>query len=158
MKRIRLESFATREELLEVIRNSELVNGTAKFDENKGRPVIRVKDNGKRVKMKCEMVGGATKDNAFLEGTYFVGTLKESGGVTRLCGVVLTAPIYHTALVLLLAFYVFRCISLGAFNPVPLILFVFSIFMFRSEFEKQGIIERYLKRAFKKTEQRQKTI
>ena len=150
MKRIKLETYTTRDAILDVIRDSDFVNGMTKFDENKGRPVIHVKDNGKRVKMKCEMVGGPTKDNGFLEGTYFIGSVKETDGVTRLSGVILTAPIYHTFLALLLAFYVFRCISMGAFNPVPLILFIFSLFMFKSEFEKQGTIERYLKRAFRK--------
>ena len=98
------------------------------------------------------MIGGPTKDNGFLEGTYFVGKLTESDGKTRLRGIILTAPIYHTFLALLLAFYVYRCISLTAFNPVPLILLIFSLMMFKKEFEKQGTIERYLKRAVRKAE------
>ena len=153
MKRIKLESSASRDELLDIINNSELVNDRVKFDENKGRPLIHVKEKGERIKIKCEMVGGPTKDNGFLEGTYFVGKITENDGKTRLRGVILTAPIYHTLLALLLAFYVYRCISLGGFNPVPLILFVFSLFMFRAEFEKQGTIQRYLGRAFRRAEQ-----
>ena len=150
MKFIKLDSYTPRDELMNVIRDSELVNDRVKFDENKGKPIVHVKDNGKRLKIKCEMVGGPTKDNGFLEGTYFLGSMKEQGGVTRLRGVILTAPIYHLLLALLMAFYVYRCISLGAFNPVPIILLVFSIFMFRAEFEKQGTIQRYLYRAFKR--------
>ncbi|MBQ7344255.1 MAG: hypothetical protein IJW53_05810 [Clostridia bacterium] len=153
MKRIKLESSASRDELLDIIKNSELVNDRVKFDENKGKPLIHVREKGERIKIKCEMVGGPTKDNGFLEGTYFVGKLTEKDGKTRLSGIILTAPIYHTLLALLLVFYVYRCISLGAFNPVPLILLVFSIFMFRGEFEKQGTIERYLNRAFRRAEQ-----
>lgn len=152
MKIVKLDSHASRDNLMGIIRNSELVNDRVKFDENKGKPIVHVKDNGKRVKIKCEMIGGPTKDNGFLEGTYFLGTLKEQGGVTRLRGVILTAPIYHTLLALLMAFYVYRCISLGAFNPVPIILLVFSIFMFRAEFEKQGTIQRYLARAFRRAD------
>ena len=152
MKFVKLESATSRDELLNVIRNSELVNDRVKFDENKGKPTVHVKDNGKRVKIKCEMVGRPTKDNGFLEGTYFVGTLRESEGRTRLRGVILTAPIYHTLLLLLALFYAYRCISLGAFNPVPLILLIFSIAMFKGEFEKQGTIERYLHRAFRRAE------
>ena len=152
MKFVKLESATPRDELLNVIRNSELVNDRVKFDENKGKPIVHVKDNGKRVKIKCEMVGRPTKDNGFLEGTYFIGTLKESEGRTRLRGVILTAPIYHTLLLLLALFYAYRCISLGAFNPVPLILLIFSIAMFKGEFEKQGTIERYLHRAFRRAE------
>lgn len=152
MKIIKLDARVSRDELLETINNSEFVNDKVKFDDNKGKPKIHVKDNGKRVKLRCEMVGGPTKDNGFLEGTYLIGTLKESNGVTSLRGIILTAPIYHTLLALLMAFYVFRCISLGAFNPVPIILLVFSIFMFKGEFEKQGTIERYLHRAIKRAE------
>ena len=69
MKRIRLESELSRDHLLSVIENSEFVNDKVKFDENKGRPRMIVKTNGDRVRIKCEMIGGPTKDNGFLEGT-----------------------------------------------------------------------------------------
>ena len=152
MKFIKIDSASSREELLKVIENADIVNDRVKFDENKGKPIVHVKDNGKLLRIKCEMVGGPTKDNGFLEGTYFLGTLKEQNGTTHLRGIILTAPIYHTFLALIMAFYVYRCISLNAFNPVPLILLAFSLFMFKGEFEKQGTIERYLKRAFKRAE------
>ena len=152
MKFIKLESAASRDELLSVIQNADIVNDRVKFDETKGKPIVHVKDSGKLLRIKCEMIGGPTKDNGFLEGTYFLGTLKEKNGTTRLRGVILTAPIYHTFLALLMAFYIYRCISLNAFNPVPLILLIFSLFMFKNEFEKQGTIERYLKRAFKRAD------
>ena len=150
MKVVKLESFASRDELLGIIKNSELVNDRVKFDENKGKPLVHVKEKGEWLKIKCEMIGGPTKDNGFLEGTYFVGKLTERDGKTRLRGIILTAPIYHTLLALLLAFYVYRCISLVAFNPVPIILLIFSLMMFKKEFDKQGTIERYLNRAFKR--------
>ena len=153
MKRIRLESALSRDHLLSVIENSELVNDKVKFDENKGRPRMIVKTNGDRIRIKCEMIGGPTKDNGFLEGTYFVGKVTENDGKTTLKGVVLTAPIYHTILALILMIYVYRCITLVAFNPVPIILLIFSLMLFRSEFEKQGTIERYLARAFRKAEE-----
>ena len=152
MKLINLESTVSRTELLDMISNSELVNEKVKFDENKGRPLIHLKTKGDRLRIKCEMVGGPTKDNGFLEGTYFVGKLTEKDGTSRLRGVILTAPIYHTFIVLLMALFVMRCIQLGGFNPVPIILLIFSLMMFRGEFEKQGTIERYLKRAIRKAE------
>ena len=152
MKIIKLDSASSRDELLSVIQNADIVNDRVKFDENKGKPIIHLRDNGKMLKIRCEMIGGPTKDNGFLEGTYFLGTLKEQDGTTRLRGIILTAPIYHTFLALIMAFYVYRCISLNAFNPVPIILLAFSLIMFRSEFDKQGTIERYLKRAFKRAE------
>ena len=157
MKIIKLDARVSRDELLETINNSEFVNDKVKFDDNKGKPKIHVKDNGKRVKLRCEMVGGPTKDNGFLEGTYFVGTFKESAAGTHVRGIILTAPIYHTMLLLLAIFYAYRCITLGAFNPVPLILLIFSIAMFKGEFEKQGTIERYLHRAIKRVEIKKNT-
>lgn len=149
MKIIKLESNASQSEILDMIKDSERVNDKVKFDENKGKPLIHVKQKGDRIKIKCEMIGGPTRDNGFLEGTSFIGKLTEKNGVTHLRGVIVTAPIYHTILALILALYVYRCISLGGFNPVPLILFIFSIFLLKSEFEKQGTIERYLKRALR---------
>ena len=152
MKLIKLDSASPRAELLDIIRNSELVNERVRFNENKGKPTVHIKDNGKMLRIKCEMVGGPTKDNGFLEGTYFVGSLKEKNGTSQLRGIILTAPIYHLFLALLFAFYIYRSAVDGVFNPVPIILLFFSILMFKGEFEKQGTIERYLKRAFKRSE------
>lgn len=152
MKFIKLDTRLSRTELIETVNNTEFVNDKVKFDDKKGKPKIHVKDNGKRVKLKCEMIGGPTKDNGFLEGTYFVGSFKESPNGTRIRGIILTAPIYHTMLLLLAIFYAYRCITLGAFNPVPLLLLIFSIAMFKGEFDKQGTIERYLHRAIKRAE------
>ena len=153
MKLIDIKTAVSRDELLGVIANSEVVNDKVKFDENKGKPRVHLKTRGDRVKIKCEMIGGPTKDNGFLEGTYFVGKLTERNGESRIRGVILTAPIYHTFIVLLMALYVLRCIQLTAFNPVPIILLIFSFMMFRKEFEKQGTIERYLHRAVRRAEQ-----
>ena len=152
MKIIRLDCAASRDELLGVIANSELVNDRVKFDEEKGRPRIHIKEKGNRLRLKCEMVGAPTKDNGFLEGTYFIGRLIESGGTSHLRGVILTAPIYHTFIALIMAIFVLRCIQLVAFNPVPIILLIFSFMMLRKEFEKQGTIERYLLRACRRAE------
>lgn len=152
MKIINLDCPVSRDELISVIANSELVNDRVKFDEEKGRPRIHVKEKGNRLKLKCEMIGGPTKDNGFLEGTYFLGKLTEKNGASHLRGVILTAPIYHTFIALIMALFVLRCIQLVAFNPVPIILLVFSFMMFRKEFEKQGTIERYLIRACKRAQ------
>ena len=153
MKFVRLDCSASRDELLGVIANSELVNDKVRFDEEKGRPRIHVKEKkGERLKIKCEMIGGPVKDNGFLEGTYFIGKLTEKNGASHLRGIILTAPIYHTFIALIMAICVLRCIQLVAFNPVPIILLIFSLMMFRKEFEKQGTIERYLIRAVKRAE------
>lgn len=150
MKRIKLSTHLPKERILEIIKDSEFVNDRVKFDENKGKPILHVKEKHTRIRMRCEMIGGPTKDNGFLEGTYFSGKLTEKNGETILSGIVVTAPIYHAVLALLMVFFAYRCFSLGGFNPVPVFLLIFSFMMFKAEFEKQGTIERYLVRAFRR--------
>ena len=152
MKLINLKSSTKREELVELIRNHELVNERVKFDDKKGKPIIFVKEKGNTIRVKCQMTEGSVKDNGFLEGTFFIGRVSERSGTTSLKGVIVTAPIYHTILTIIMAIFVYRCISLGGFNPVPVIMLLFSIFMFKNEFEKQGVIERYLHRAVRKAD------
>ena len=66
MKIINLDCPVSRDELISVIANSELVNDRVKFDEEKGRPRIHVKEKGNRLKLKCEMIGGPTTSKASL--------------------------------------------------------------------------------------------
>ena len=122
-----------------------------KIDTSKGFPKIHITENGEKIKIKCEYTGRARKDNGFLEGTYFFGRFYEKNGVTFMKGIILTAPIYHTVLLLLFAFFIYRCIALRGFSIVPICLVLFSVFMFFEEFKKQGIIKKYIFRAFKNT-------
>ena len=122
-----------------------------KIDTSKGFPKIHIKENGEKIKIKCEYTGRARKDNGFLEGTYFFGRFYEKNGVTFMKGIILTAPIYHTVLLLLFAFFIYRCIALRGFSIIPICLVLFSVFMFFEEFKKQGIIKKYIFRAFKNT-------
>lgn len=150
MKFINLKSNVSREDLLATIKNHELVNERVKFDDKKGKPSFFVKEKGNVIKVKCQYTDGAVKDNGFLEGTYFIGKLTDKCGVSCLKGIVVTAPIYHGILAIIMALFVYQCISLRGFNPVPVIMLIFSIFMFRGEFDKQGTIQRYLHRAVRK--------
>ena len=77
MKLIDLSAECERARMLDIIRDSAFVNDRVQFDEKKGRPNIKVKEKGERITIKCEMVGGATRDNGFLIGTYFSGKLVE---------------------------------------------------------------------------------
>jgi len=142
---------ADREELLAVIRDGNLVVSEEKFDNRRGKPKMHIKEKGERIKIKCELTERPTKDNGFLEGTYFIGKLKEKNGATRLSGIILTAPIYHFILLCFFALFIYQCIRVGGFSPIPVILLVFDIFMFHDEFRKQGLIKRYIFRAFKIT-------
>jgi len=157
MRFLNLATDISRDELLSVIANYELVNENVLFDDKRGKPTIRVKEKkGNRVVVTCEMVGGASRDNGFLVGTYFAGSIKEKAGKTCLRGVITTAPIYHTGLLTLTVFFVYQCIKLGGFNPVPVILLVFNYFLFRAEYKKQGLISRYLARAVRRAESKKR--
>ncbi len=153
MKRVKIQSTLPREQLLEMMKNSELVNRDVQFNSNKGKPQMKIKEKGDRLRITCSYVGGVSRDNGFLVGTYFTGRLTEKNGVTTLKGWLLTAPLYHLVLFAIMAIFIVQCIRLGGFNPVPIILFAFSIFMFKDEYRKQGIIYRYLLRAHRKAEQ-----
>lgn len=156
MKHIKISSPLSKEDLLEVLRNQDEVNKNVTFDQSKGKPVILVNEKGGCVNMTCKMVGGPSKDNGFIVGTFFKGRFKEKNGSTTLSGYIMTAPLYHIAMLILTALFIYRCISLGGFSPVPVILIVFSYFLFKNEYKKQGIIERYIKRAFRKAVENKK--
>lgn len=147
MRLVKLTTAKSREELMKMLMSQELVNARVRFDERYGKPVMKIKEKGDRIRVTCEMVGGPSKDNGFLIGTSFWGRVKETGDGVTLRGVITTSPIYHAVLLILTVFYVLRCIQLGGFNPVPLVLLVFSYFLFRREYKKQGMIQRYLARA-----------
>ena len=119
---------------------------TPKKYQNLNRKYVPEKGKG-RIKITCEMIGGPTKDNGFLVGTYFSGRLVEKDGRTKLKGVITTAPIYHLFLIALVAVFIIQCFKLRGFSVVPPIIVIFDIFMFKNEFKKQGYIKRYLYRA-----------
>ena len=147
MKFVNIETSRSKEELIALIRDNEKVNPNMRADERRGKPVMKINEKGNRIKIKCEMIGGASKDNGFLVGTYFSGKISEKNGKSRLNGVILTAPIYHLCLIALLCFFVYQCVSLKAFSPMPLFLVLFDLILFKEEFKKQTLILSYLKRA-----------
>lgn len=153
MKFINLTSGLSQSEVLDAVKDNEFVNSGVKFEGYEPHMYVRQsKKNPNKIRITCEMKNTATKDNGFLVGTYFSGKFKEKDGVTYLKGYIATAPIYHLVLLAFIAFFIYRCISIGGFNPVPVILVVFDIFMFWREFKKQGLIERYLARAVRRLE------
>ena len=151
MKFIKERINASREDFLEMLCDNEATNKNVKFESKRGTPVMHVKQSSDKIKIKCEYVGGATKDNAFLEGTSFSGKLVEKNGELFLSGILWTAPIFHTVLFLAFAVYIALCIMGGSFTPMPLIVILFDVFMYKDEFAKQGLIERYIQRANKRS-------
>ena len=156
MKRIKLESRSPREDVLETIKNFNYVNEGVLFDERRGKPAIKVKEKGDKLRISCEMVGGPSKDNGFLIGTYFSGKLVEKNGVTTLRGIIVTDPIYHGFMLGLIGFFLYRCITLVGFNIVPVCVAAFGFLLMKDEYKKQGTIARYLSRAFRKAEYKNK--
>ena len=152
MKFVNEKTSVPKQKLLSLLENSDLVNQGVKFDEKRGKPRMLVKTKGNRISITCRYVGGVSKDNGFLVGTVFIGSIKESADYTRIRGVITTSPIYHLLLVALTAYFIYRCIALGAINPIPIILVIFSFIMFRDEFKKQGVISRFISRAIRRGE------
>ena len=140
---------ALREDVRAALLDERLVVDKEKFWEEGIAPKFHIKDKENNLKITCEMTGGATKDNGFLVGTYFKGKLTENDGVAKLSGIITTAPIYHLVLIVLLAFFVYKCIAEGGFSVLPVFLVAFDVLMFWREFKKQALIKRYIFRAFK---------
>ncbi len=152
MKFVNCKTAVASDDLFALLSNSDRVNDGVKFDEKRGKPFMNVKRKGTRIYITCRMMGGASKDNGFIVGTFFVGRMTEKNGVTRISGITLTSPLYHLLLLALTVFFIYRCIVLGGFNPVPVILLIFGLLLCKDEYKKQGIIARYIARAVRKSE------
>lgn len=147
MRFVSINLNVDKEGALSLLKNYGAINAGVTFTEKSGRPTFQVKEKRGWMSVGCRMVGGPTRDNGFLIGTVFLGRIKEKDGSTRARGIITTAPIYHIILVALFVAYVIQCVRLGGFNPVPPILLIFSLFLFKNEFKKQRIIAGYLSRA-----------
>lgn len=147
MKFINIDFQASKNDVMSMIMNNERVNGNAHFDSQKGKPIMKFKEKNGRLKITCEIVGGPSKDNGFIVGTYFTGKIKEKNGATSIKGVITTAPIYHLIMLALFAVFILQCIRIKGFSVVPILLVIFSVFIFKDEYKKQEYIRRYLYRA-----------
>lgn len=152
MRFVRLKTTVPACEMKEILSDPERVNENVRFDEKKGIPKMKPTFRDDRLRVKCEMMNRPTKDNGFLVGTYFTGKLSERDGVTTLTGIIVTEPVFHLLFLALFAYFVILCFSVGGFSVVPICLCVFVVVMFWKEYQKQGIIERYLARAFRRAE------
>ena len=157
MKLINFSSSKTPEELINAISDNSFVSDGVKFNDKGTRPHMHVKtkENGS-LRIKCEILGGPTKDNGFLEGTYFSGKITATEEGSNIKGIILTAPIFHFLLIFLTVFIIIQCIYLKAINIIPVFAVAFDIIMFKNEFKKQGYIERYIGRAIARLEKKNK--
>lgn len=142
---------ATKDQVMETLRDTNTVAEAEQYDTSRGIPKIHFKEKRKRIKISCEYLGRATKDNGFLEGTYFLGSVRQDDDTTFVRGLIVTAPIYHFIFLILVGLFIYQCFKLGGISIVPIILIIFNVFMFKDEFRKQGIIKRYIFRALKIT-------
>ncbi len=142
---------ADRSLVLSNLKNNDLVVNEENFDTSKGKPRMHIKENGERLKIRCEMTARATKDNGFLEGTYFIGSLKMQGETSKIDGVILTAPIYHGIFLILFAVVIAQAFIIGGIPITGIFLVLADIIMFSQEFKKQSLIKRYIFRALKIT-------
>lgn len=142
---------ANRDLLLSNILDNDKVVSEENYDTSNGKPKMHIKLKNNRLKIKCEMTERPTKDNGFLEGTYFLGSVKESGEKSYVRGIIFTAPIYHLIFLVLLTVVIVKSIIMVAIPITAIFLVLFDIIMFKGEFSKQPIIKRYILRAFKIT-------
>ncbi len=152
MRFVRLKTTVPAREMKKILSDPERVNENVRFDEKRGTPKMKPTFRDDRLRVKCEMLNRPTKDNGFLVGTYFTAKVSERDGVTTLSGIIVTEPIFHLIFLALFVYFVILCFSVGGFSVVPICLCVFVVVMFWKEYQKQGIIERYLARAFRRAE------
>ena len=152
MKLVDLQTRLSRREYVEAIRDHNRINEGVKFKEKLGRPSFKVKEKGTRLRLSCTYVGGNSRDDGFLVGTYFIGSLKENADGCRLKGIIVTSPLFHLVLLALTVVFILKCMELGGFSVIPPIFLAMSLFMFKDEYGKQGVIKRYLYRAKIRTE------
>ena len=152
MKQIAIQTGMPKEKLLKLLRDNDFVNDGVKFDEKLGKPFMHVKDKGEgKIRITCELLERPTKDDSFfLLGTYFKGRITETEGGAVIKGHILTAPIYHLVWAALVIVFIIQCFRVGGFSVAPICLVVINLFMFSNEYKKQGLIERYIKRAIKR--------
>lgn len=150
MKRIRYTVNASREQLLAMISDNRRVNEGVRVPEGVGLPTAEISERGRLVRIRCRLVGGASRDNGFLFGTAFLGTVRESEEGTTLSGIIVTEPLMHLVWLAVVVYFVIACISVGGINLVPIFLSVFMFLLFRPEYKKQDMLFRYLIRAAKR--------
>ena len=149
MKIVKISSPSSRDEILETLSHPDRVNENVKFEGKKGRPAIVFSQKGDNIKLKCVYMGGPSKDNGYIFGTYFKGKIIETNEGSQIRGYIVTEPLYVAVLIVLAALYVAYMIVKSFFSVIPLLVFAFGLYMMKDEFNKQGIILRYIHRALK---------
>lgn len=147
MKLVNIKTSASREKLMSLLGDSERVNKRVKFDESRGRPLVKMKEKKGRITLTCEMIGGPSKDNGFFVGCFFLGSIKQKGDETKVSGIILTAPLFHLIIAAFCIYFLIQSFIVGGITLVPLIGVVFTAILYKDEYKKEGIIKRFIARA-----------
>lgn len=153
MKWISMTTVASAQEVAMLLADNNRMNERIRYEEGELRPRMHVRYRAPRLRVRCEMTGGPTKDNGYLQSTFFWGTLREKGGKTHLRGVIVTEPIFHLLWLAMMIYFVVQCVTLGGISVVPICLSAFLFFMLAKEYKKQNRIRIYLTVAFRRLEQ-----
>ncbi|MBR2343089.1 MAG: hypothetical protein IKA64_02435 [Clostridia bacterium] len=157
MKTVNFTTRSPAQELVTLMKNSNAVNDGVKFGDGSVKPVMRVRERGERIFITCEMVGGASRDNGFIVGTFFLGRVRERGGETSVRGIILTAPLFHLIMLSLIGVFIYQCIRLGGFSIIPVCIALFGFLLMKNEYKKQGIIKRYIARAIRRLDEKEQS-
>lgn len=158
MKRVQIKTLCPVEDVMTMMADHGRVNEGLTFDSREGTPTLRIKQkpNG-RLHMRCVLLGGHTKDNGYIQGTFFTGRIREGAdGKTELRGWIMTEPVFHLIWLALIVAAVVQMIDLGGISVTPLLLIPFVYIMFRGEYRKQEYLRRYIYRAVHRLEKTRK--
>lgn len=150
MKFINLKTESTREALVAMLSDNDRVNENVRYDPRDGKPMMKLKEKGTRIRISCEFTGRATKDNGFFGGTRFFGRIKEKDGKATVKGIITTDPFFHLFIIGLFCFFIVQCIIKQGFSVVPVFVILFDYMLYKDEFKKQGYIQRYIFRAVRR--------
>ena len=151
MKRVNFKINSTREKFLETVRDNRIVNEGMAPMEDGSSPTAEIKEGKHLVRIRCRMVGGASRDNGFFFGTFFRGTVKEKEDGLYVRGWILTEPIVHLIWLAIVVYFVIVCIQVGGISLIPIFLSLLLYFVFKPEYRKQNVLFRYLIRAAKRS-------
>jgi hypothetical protein len=124
VKFINISTVHKKDDVLSFIKDNNKVNEGVRFDDKYGRkPLMHIKEDDGKLRIKCEMIDGPTKDNGFLAGTVFRGKITERDGMTTISGVITTSVIYHIALIALIALVFVQMLIHSAYGLVSVLVF-----------------------------------
>ena len=151
MKLVHFKIDTTKEKFLDTVRDNRVVNEGMAPAEDGAVPTAEVKEGKRLVRIRCRMVGGASRDNGFFFGTFFRGTLKEKDEGLYVRGWIVTEPIVHLIWLAIVVYFVIVCFQVGGISLIPIFLSLLLYFVFKPEYRKQNILFRYLIRAAKRS-------